>query len=288
MAKKNKPLFEECVLVPLEDYEKQCNKQGLVEQEQEVYEIPPRDIVKSNIFSSREKILDSNLPSSLKMKLYDQHRKTGFAETKQVTSLSNLPQIQNLVRKLPSINTHPFLNDIVYDFLQKNMANISWDPITYEIILKNKKIQKSNIIRALEYLIKPEMFNYIEPIGSEELKNAFIEIGVPISWFSNNEEIIFPSSRKEDFHSKRGEFQDENIETERKHKTQDLSPVKSDSADEEFHDSRGFFGQENRKMKDEFSDDSKTSVSNSSKPVQLRRSSRKRKPSKKWDPFDIK
>lgn len=89
-----------------------------------------------------------------------------------------------LVREyaLTAGKSHPFLEKIVNDFMERFPNQINWRDGTYEIIVDGNTLPGTNILRALHFLLAPEDLNYRMPPGAAVLAQVFERIGVPKGW----------------------------------------------------------------------------------------------------------
>ena len=159
--------YQESLIVPLETYRKLCRK----EEE------------KPSLLN------DDDIPSDLKMKLFD----LGQWRSGKRQSREDSPPGSDLLEKMQAEGRHPFARKIVDRYLVKNSRTIAWHPVTYEIIIDGKLMPKTNIIRSLQYLLKPEGMNYVRPPGTDTLRAKLVEVGVPEGWMHKEiESIVAP------------------------------------------------------------------------------------------------
>lgn len=173
-----KNTFEECILIPRKTYEEQ---------------------LKNGCFTTKDNHLQQGIiPDDLKIKYLDQSRRAvlkrpiDFEEREMVSLLEKIPK--NI----------PFVDEIVKNYIRYHKSTIHWHPFTFEIIINGNTLANTNIARTLQFLLKPET-TQIAPKGTNELRNALINIGVPESWIAyhsndqqNKGKIFVSSETKED------------------------------------------------------------------------------------------
>ncbi len=165
--------FEECLLIPIRVYNQRCSSPK-TEGDKLFHTITN---------SQTENKPDANMPDDLKIKLFDQSRRADLKRHRRAYEEDfNERSLQDLLDKMPS--NLPFVKDIIKTYLQRHKLKIDWAPFTYELILNGRILPKSNIIRSLLFLLKPETFNYIPPFGAMELRNSLLDIGVPEGWIA--------------------------------------------------------------------------------------------------------
>lgn len=179
------PSFEVSVIIPLEIYKQKCESQ--------------------NIQSTSEKILyRGDLPSDVKMKLYDRFHRDERMSNPQ-TNVT--PDRSKSVEKYDSqavvnrfqVEHQPYVKSILELYIDKHQHSISWNRSTYEIMFDGKVIPKTNIVNSLQFLMNPKTIGYDEPPPSTmELKRRLLQIGVPKTWISGDGYIEHQSSQSRD------------------------------------------------------------------------------------------
>lgn len=175
--------FVESILVPLETYQKRISGDG----DRKIDALPsqiatsgaPSGYSSSPATSILTRPTNQDMPSDLKMKLYHQAR---WEEKQQ---LSNTKTQHELLNKMTIGAAHnSFMGKILENFVDRNKQIVSWQPETYEIILNGKLYPNTNIVRSLEFLLKPEQVNAVVPPGADKLRSALIGLGVPEGWMN--------------------------------------------------------------------------------------------------------
>ena len=115
--------YEESVIISLEIYNKTC--------------------FKSNKNKAESLLKREDLPTDVKIKLFDQTR---WQQTrKKEESTKKFPQYA--LDQIP-IGVQPFIRSIIDQYISKNRKVIDCDPQTFELILDGLRLPGSNIIRS--------------------------------------------------------------------------------------------------------------------------------------------
>ena len=203
------PSFRESLIVPLEVYEKKCSeishkkekgptkkakrtktkkkRQAAISADRTLNSHPLKKVIQrkkrlKNI--SSDKILSSNLPADLKVKLLDQQQaKVSLARKSKdyVENITDWVNVKEGVLQLFPRKDREIVRDIFEFYLEKNKKKIDWNPDTYELIFDGRPLENSHLIRLLRYLLHPN--GKRKPIGAEKLKTELIKLGVPSRWF---------------------------------------------------------------------------------------------------------
>ena len=184
MAKMSKVGFEECFLIPVEVYKRNCESTEVKESSSSSNNIGKQD----GINPSRQYLLEKKyayLPADLKMKLFNQAR---TRESKPYDVEASMDYGENeILDMMPVIKQHhPFINDIMKKYIRHHRTIIDWDPFSFEMMINGRLLPKTNIVRSLQFLMKPEDMNYVRPKGVLELRDALLEINVPSGWIAFN------------------------------------------------------------------------------------------------------
>ncbi len=133
------------------------------------------------------KLLKSNLPSDIKLKLYDEkNTKNTFKSSALLGETSRetkIRQIKDFVQQVTPRN-RPFGNSIL-EVVLNNPNYVDWDPNSLEIFIYRQLIPSSNILDIILYLTKsiPATSAADEPLGTKEFFTALDDLGIPTSWF---------------------------------------------------------------------------------------------------------
>ena len=158
--------FSESIIIPLETYKKLCSKQPS----------EPPDLKRDATSETPEVILNK-----LDRKTWEE-KQTG---KKQTTNLKQR-KFADLANKFAGLGVrNPFLEQILQKYVYDFQSKIDWDETSYELILDQEILPKTNIIRSLHFLLTPENFDYNRPPGAERLAGKLKEIGVPAGWLHN-------------------------------------------------------------------------------------------------------
>ena len=145
--------FAQCVVVPMDVYRRKCQNKG-----------------------TSESILAQNLPSDLKMKLFDQEKQLAALRKNNNDSVSWVLNQFTLTEK-------PIVQKILENFIEKNRHVISYHPASLEIISDGTQMPNSNFVKSLQWLLGAGVNPSIEPPpGALQLKEKLISLGVPITW----------------------------------------------------------------------------------------------------------
>lgn len=197
---KNLPSFKKSIIIPLETYLKECKAQHVPEQnnvednQAEYHQMTSDDIIKRN-----------DLPSSLKLKLFDQQfareesgkklRNYSTVEKHPASTISHAPRdyqkIDNIVTSF-QIETQPFVRSILARYIERNKNSLDWDDDSKELLINGQKREGTNIIKLLKYLMHENIDENDVPIGLEEFKKVLLNVGVPLVWFAST-----PTSTKQ-------------------------------------------------------------------------------------------
>ena len=179
------PSFEVSVIIPLETYKQKCESQ--------------------NIQSTSKNILyRGDLPSDVKMKLYDRFHRD---ERKMNTQTNATPNRSKSVERYDSqavvnrsqVEHQPYVKSIMELYIDEHQHSISWNPSTFEIMFDGKVVPKTNIVNSLQFLMNPKTIGYDEPPPSTmELKRRLLQIGVPKTWISGDGDIEHQTSQSKD------------------------------------------------------------------------------------------
>ena len=179
----NLPSFAKSVIVPFEVYESKFGKSN-TDQKQE--------------FKTSKDILTSNLPSDLKLKLFNQKKSDRIKKmssnekanepTKPIQKeISLKDKLQESIYELFPSKDKEKVKEIFEFYINKNPYIIDWNVDTNEVIINEKTVENSNIVKILEYLFNPQGK---KPIGSYQVYRTLIDVGVPKNWFGN---MLIPS-----------------------------------------------------------------------------------------------
>ena len=122
--------YEESVIIPLEIYNKTC--------------------FKSNKNKAESLLKREDLPTDVKIKLFDQTR---WQQTRKKEEESTKTFPQYALDQIP-IGVQPFIRSIIDQYISKNRKVIDWDPQTFELILDGLRRPGSNIIRSFQNLLQ--------------------------------------------------------------------------------------------------------------------------------------
>lgn len=182
------PSFAESVIIPLEIYKEKFTIKDIKQKPAEK-------------FSSTNDILLSNLPSDLKLKLFDQtklkekkKRDTFNDGDNEYKSKSNFKQNlkENIYELFPD-NDKENVKEIFELYIDRNPYIIDWDRDTYEAILYERKLDNSNIVKILQYLLNPQGD---KPLGTYQVYRTLIDLGAPYKLFAT---VLSPPSSSSSF-----------------------------------------------------------------------------------------
>lgn len=167
--------FQESVIIPLAMF-KQCQ------------------FSKHNANSPETLLLDTNLPSDLKMKLVNQQKYLKLDDKNPSPAKSAMSGIlpssaasaktSDISHILSNMTTSdvPYAKSILEKILE-NETVIGWND-KYEVVLDGEPIVLSNIADILQYLLRKKIITRDSdvPVGTEETYKKLLEINVPQSW----------------------------------------------------------------------------------------------------------
>ncbi len=184
--------FKEAIIIPLEVYKK-INLSDLNKLKNKLTEKKEIGSPSSTITPFMEpindinKLLKSNLPSDIKLKLYEEKNpKNTFKSSALLGETSRetkIRQIKDFVQQVTPRN-RPFANSIL-EVVLNNSNYVDWDPNSFEIFIYRQLIPTSNILDIILYLTKsiPATSAADEPLGTKEFFTALDDLGIPNSWF---------------------------------------------------------------------------------------------------------
>lgn len=184
---KNLPSFKKSIIIPLEVYLKECNNKTAAAEPAAAVEQP-----RKQQSSAEDIIKQKDLPSSLKLKLFDQHfareesrkKRRNYAPKKQLSSKisdSKEQKIDTVVNSF-QIENQPFVRSILTRYVERNKQQLDWDDNSKEIIVDGEYRRGTNIVSILKHLMR-ESKDRAAPSGSVEVKKILLNIGVPLEWF---------------------------------------------------------------------------------------------------------
>jgi hypothetical protein len=180
----NLPSFTKSIIIPLELYEKKCKNFSY-----------PEDTLPKQKHNLATEILATDLPSDLKLKLFDQYRNKPIQSKtdnydKTVTPLNNYKEsIYNLFPE----KDQDHIKDIFKLYIERNPDIIDWNRDTHEVILEEKTLKNTDLIQILQYLLNPQ--GKQKPLFSYQTFLRLIEIGVPSNWFATTLQLGIPQDR---------------------------------------------------------------------------------------------
>jgi len=170
---KTQPSFAKSVIIPLEIYNQK-------------FQIPLTKQKSTEKFNSADDILSSNLPSDLKMKLFDKNK---FEQKTNRNKLDDINREYTIKKNLKESIYELFQNDdkenlkeIFELYIDRNPYIIDWDRDTYEVILYERKLDNTNLVKILQYLFNPQGD---KPRGTYQVYRTLIDLGVPSKLFAN-------------------------------------------------------------------------------------------------------
>jgi hypothetical protein len=153
---------------------------------QESIIIPYQMFKKCNFSTEDERpqnILEKDLPSDIKMKLYSQVTKK---PSKKDTAPNSKPEQEyediDFIVQLIDEKNQPFARSII-EKMRAHEAEITWNK-QLELILDGKVIVDSNIIELFKFILKNLIITRHSdvPRGAREFIKKLHDIGVPKSW----------------------------------------------------------------------------------------------------------
>ena len=144
------------------------------------FEKPPK--------TNHEAILENpNLPSDVKMKLYNQAKVLSRQKEEDKGTFENVIETNHededsyIIRLFPE-KDQPFISSIL-DKIRDKKEQLSWND-NLEITIDNKLYRHSNIIELLKLIMKHLIItaDMDIPIGAKDFVEKLSEIGVPKSW----------------------------------------------------------------------------------------------------------
>lgn len=195
------PSFKVCIIIPLEVYEKECGQKVKPSSRQE------------NVTSSRDILQKETLPSGKKMKLFDEQfaREMSKKKRRNYTSRGATPitndsreqsqRYEEIISRF-QIEKQPFVRSILFDYIRAHRNSIDWDSTSKEMILNGSLIESSDIIKVLKFLLGDEGVSItgITPIGTKELFDRLMNLGVPRVWFDRYSSAIIDSDPRRKLH----------------------------------------------------------------------------------------
>lgn len=167
------PTFEECVIVPLELFRERYRKTDSVKHKE-----------------TNQILQQDNLPTDLKMKLFDHSKQREVIENRSTSEKVNRDyqweqSITTILAKI-QLHYHPFVKSIINEYIRGNQHIVSWNPTTFEIIVDGKTVPDSSVIRTFQHLLLPINSKINKPltVNAEKFREKLIEIGVPDSWMN--------------------------------------------------------------------------------------------------------
>jgi hypothetical protein len=214
--------FKEAIIIPLSLFKK-CE---LLKKSQESENIDTTDFYNN---SPKDLLINENLPPDIKLKLYKQQKYFRFDQPKiQPTSIA--PQInehideaqseiknetlkeEHFVDKIepPSENIVSYISDSKKPYAESIISRLkyfdnsfSWNE-NHEIILNGKRIENSNIVNFLKYILKDDIHTSDRdiPVGSSQAIKKLLELGIPKSWILVKTNVVKKTKYAQKGHGK--------------------------------------------------------------------------------------
>lgn len=161
MKKSHTNTFAECVVIPVETYDKL------------------RAQVTSETQSAARKILDQeHMSSDLKMKLFNQSQRAH--STAQAPLYDD--KTEWIIQQF-AVNERELVKRLFHDYIDKNRHIVDYKPGTLEMRLNGIDLPESNIVHTLKWLLRVNEHSHLAPpTGTDKLKESLVSIGVPSSW----------------------------------------------------------------------------------------------------------
>lgn len=129
-----------------------------------------------------QNILDENLPSDVKMKLYTQAQHHTHREKTQEHTDKQKHQDYDFIVQLLAEKNQPFAQSIL-NKMRERSDEVSWNK-NLELVLDGKTYVDSNIIELFKYIMKNLVITRHSdvPRGAIDFMKKLYDIGVPKSW----------------------------------------------------------------------------------------------------------
>lgn len=167
--------FAECVVIPVDTYRRNCIAKG-----------------------TAGTILSQNIPSDLKMKLFDQEKQLGAAHNGMDDRLSWVVDQFRLTEK-------PLVRQILVNYIDKNRHIVSYDQESLQLLIDGNIVPNSNFVKCLQWLLGAETdYSGPSPNGADLLKVKLLGLGVPATWLrsevspvrTDREQVIFNTNQQ--------------------------------------------------------------------------------------------
>ena len=151
--------FTECVVIPIDTYRRKCESKG-----------------------TGANILSQNIPSDLKMKLFDQEKQLAASRK------NNNGDGSSWVLNQFSITEKPVVRKILENFIEVNRHVISYNPQSLQIIIEGSEIPNSNFVKSLRWLLGADLVHSSTnpPPGALQLREKLFSLGVPVTWLRSD------------------------------------------------------------------------------------------------------
>lgn len=151
--------FRESVIIPLELFKK-CNLQK----------------------EDNAILRDVNLPSDVKMKLYNQEKKIEKMRTSDKDPEPHLQEDHSFIINAVPLHLQPYVQSILKVINSRKEA-IRWNQ-ELEVVIDGKPFSNSNIVDLFKFITKSLVVTADTdlPIAAREFYNKLLEIGIPKSW----------------------------------------------------------------------------------------------------------
>jgi len=163
--------FSKSVIIPLELYEKNFHQSK---------SCPPK-----KEFDSSKDILTSDLPSDLKLKLFNQRQETVNqmirpSQSEQISNIEFKEKIKASIYQSFPEKDRKVIRDLFELYIDRYPYEIDWNPNTLEVIIDERTIENSNLISILKYLLNPQGE---KPIAAYQVYARLRLLNVPSNWF---------------------------------------------------------------------------------------------------------